>query len=1755
METEIRDQQILELVYGLLDEADAVQLRARIDADAELRHRLEAMKSASKMFAEAARLRTDPVSLVVPSGSEVNDSQIADSGSYTRNFTVPKTGRRARAFWPGLISLAAAIVVGFLGLDAKRAIDARTAAIGGGVLTLRATSPHALQPGVAADALVWCESADGRKHDVDLKLALIDATGDRLGESILQVQTNGDVPVRAALPADAPGKTAAAVALNIEAATDKGIEKIVTPLTPAKSLPNVVASSDRPTYAPGDTVHLRTLSLDRTQIAAVDVPSVMTIAGPVTRHTLPDSPVKQGVQANSWKIPDDASSGKYSIHSQTAATSPSKPAGEFHILPKPQSPSPFQLDLEFLRESYSPGERVVAQMAVKGPTGEALAATASSSALSARGQAIDTTTRSAGYGKFEVDFTLPPDSLRAPSTLATTVSFAGQSQTLVREVPGTPAAPTIDLYPEGGGLVEGVPNRVFFVATGPNRKPVHATGELLVEGKSVANLESRRDGMGHFQWTPRRNEKSAVVVNGVSKSLGESPDQWQEVSLSIQPAVFDAGGSLAISVLSSPIPHSILLTASVGGLQVAQQFVKTTGTITQATMTLPQDVFGVMRITAFAIDQSLTKETLTPLAERLVFRRPAKSLNVQLADASDRYSPGETVRFGLRVQDEKRRAAKSVLGVAVVDESALMGRDRPTPDLLTQFWLTNVLDPAVDVDNANFYLESNPDSMAALELLLGSHGWRRLRTTVGADADRGRMKPAEAVEVPTIVDNAARVRMLLDSQRFELQNCRSVQWRRIAWATGVGIGLSLLSFAWLAVGNRLTSLYTRSRKTFDRVALACLFLGLVAATVFVTRETLTRQKGVARNFEPTGAIAFGNPPATEGKEAAASESLPRRVEAASNKSDPVRDELRTQSRSGGAGGIAGGGGGGLGGGLPAGRPLGPSSALTVGEKSKEELAKQPAPNPAFDVAKLSQEKSDTSGTARQEPPGVRPGYKKDAGPPENSMPPSPAPAAIGRVAATPAEGQSKDNSSLVKPQLKSESRSLNAAVVAPVKPGVPPDSKNAKKSNAADQSASQVGASEFGFSRVQATGDSLIDSIRTGGLESKQRMPRESNSPMSAKRDADDKKSTGAAAVAPPTAATEAPHARTVRGKEPALRGSAAGRKVSAPGRPDAAKATPKLVADPADVLKETDVDKGRSDQRKVASLAKGKATAPTHFREYAYRRIDPTPTRTDFPKTIYWNPFLETDADGLTSIQFQLPDTVTSYRVRTIAHAPGRLGGGIEYIHAELPFSVEPLAPPRLRVGDRFTMPIRLVNRTREPMSVRIACRCGSGLKISQNLVDTFVVPANGWSHTGIALKAVAASARTTVDVAASAGEFTDSVRKQIAIEPQGITLERTLAGTVSRPAAILLDGPMKSKASRIDVAATIYPTIVSELKAAANSIEIEPGDSDQRSRFVAEIVAEAYDHLLRLRGVDPDLVRLAKEKSQGDAYGPAQNFAQNRRNSGVELAAAGPFSDSETERLARQILEFVQSGRLTNATPLIEKLVSLRSASGRFGSIRATYLSAMALSKFEKAVPRKPAPGKCELLVGGQTIAEVGWAANEVDALTIHKVATVIGEDFRELTLRSRDISDARMTLLASWRAESPTPKVGSTIEVDWPRTDWQEKSIQRVNVRVSNATANPSSELMLHFPIPSGATVQLGDRTTFARSQSVVVVDNRGADLVFAIGSLNPGEVRSISVPLLAEIPGQFVLPPTSLRQRGTATIVGLGKSATVAIQPKP
>ena len=169
---------------------------------------------------------------------------------------------------------------------------------------------------------------------------------------------------------------------------------------------------------------------------------------------------------------------------------------------------------------------------------------------------------------------------------------------------------------------------------------------------------------------------------------------------------------------------------------------------------------------------------------------------------------------------------------------------------------------------------------------------------------------------------------------------------------------------------------------------------------------------------------------------------------------------------------------------------------------------------------------------------------------------------------------------------------------------------------------------------------------------------------------------------------------------------------------------------------------------------------------------------RSNFSETAFWTPQLLTNADGSASIEFTVPDSVTSWRVFVHAVTKDLRGGSVDAETKTVKdLMVRPYVPRFLREGDKAEIKVVVNNASTKPLSGSLAFEITDPATGKSLLTDfglaadaakkSFTAPAGG--GTNLTFPVTAPKGLTTVafKAVATAGDLSDGEVRPLPVLP----------------------------------------------------------------------------------------------------------------------------------------------------------------------------------------------------------------------------------------------------------------------------------------------------------------------------------------------------------------------------------------------------
>ena len=233
--------------------------------------------------------------------------------------------------------------------------------------------------------------------------------------------------------------------------------------------------------------------------------------------------------------------------------------------------------------------------------------------------------------------------------------------------------------------------------------------------------------MGKFELTPKKDASYEVKITspiGMAGSFKLPAIKDAGTVLRVVDNIVKPGQPLKVEV-NSTIKSRLMVGVYCRGRLLESIYLDQGKT--SADINLSDPIGGVCRVTVFEERLAVPgTRTLIPVAERLFYRTPAESLRIKLIPDQASYVPGQKVKLKIETSDEISKLVSSIIMLGVVDRSVLTMADEKTARTMpTHFLLTTEIRKSQDLEYTDVLLGEHPRASEALDLLLGSQGWRR----------------------------------------------------------------------------------------------------------------------------------------------------------------------------------------------------------------------------------------------------------------------------------------------------------------------------------------------------------------------------------------------------------------------------------------------------------------------------------------------------------------------------------------------------------------------------------------------------------------------------------------------------------------------------------------------------------------------------------------------------------------------------------------------------------------------------------------------------------------------------------------------------------------------------------------------------------------------------------------------------------------------------------------------------------------------
>jgi uncharacterized protein YfaS (alpha-2-macroglobulin family) len=466
---------------------------------------------------------------------------------------------------------------------------------------------------------------------------------------------------------------------------------------------NVLVSTDKPVYQPGQVIHVRTLALDTLNLHAADAQTVtLTVADPqgnkLLQRALATS--QYGVASVDFTLDSQATSGDYQI---TAALGPNTATRSVEV--KPYTLPRFEITFHPEQSFYLPGETATGVIEARYFFGKPVAG----GQVVVRGSVTDVTretvfevtgaTDADGVYRYAVpvpDFFVGQlDNKSAQIDLEIEVVDTANHLESVDETITVAEKPLlIDAVPESGLLRPGLANRVYLDVSTPDGAPAPAT--LTITGDALAPITTTTDLYGLAVITLTAPDQPFLPLQVVATDaagrevtqpllLGGATGASATVLMRPARSAYQIGETANIDIYVNGHATTVYLDIIKGRQTFGLVALPVVGGVAQAALPIDGSLLGTLELNAYVIgdDGAIVND------RRLLLVDPAPA-EIDVTLDADRYRPGDTATLDIQVQRDSA-PMPGVVGLAIVDESVFSVQEQAPGFARTYFLLEREL--------------------------------------------------------------------------------------------------------------------------------------------------------------------------------------------------------------------------------------------------------------------------------------------------------------------------------------------------------------------------------------------------------------------------------------------------------------------------------------------------------------------------------------------------------------------------------------------------------------------------------------------------------------------------------------------------------------------------------------------------------------------------------------------------------------------------------------------------------------------------------------------------------------------------------------------------------------------------------------------------------------------------------------------------------------------------------------------------------
>ncbi len=469
--------------------------------------------------------------------------------------------------------------------------------------------------------------------------------------------------------------------------TSKSGTDMVEETIQVRSALRALLTTDKPLYQPGQTIHIRALSLTQPEMKPLsDAQVVFEVEDSKGNKVFKvrKTTDRFGISHTDFVLADELNMGVYRIRAIVAGAKEEKTVTvERYVLPK------FKIDFKSDRSFYQPGETVKGEIQVDYFFGKPVAGAKLSIKCSKFDvayvdfQSIEGKTDQNGHYSFEAR--LPEQFVGQPLEAGkasakfeiSVVDTADHKETVTKNLTVTAAPIIVAAVPESGELITKLENKIYIVTTYADATP--ASCKVVWDNPphqaKPITIETDEAGFGEVTFTPEDDSaiKMELAAKDAKGHTGQANVELKtkerkdddSIILRTNKSLYRVGEEVALSIFSTRKSGTVYIDIIKDRQTYLTRTLQLQAGKAADKLSLDATLAGTVQINAYFIG----KNGVIVRDQRLVLVDPANDLSIDVTSDSETYLPGTEAKLQFKVTNKRGEGVASALGVMVVDEA------------------------------------------------------------------------------------------------------------------------------------------------------------------------------------------------------------------------------------------------------------------------------------------------------------------------------------------------------------------------------------------------------------------------------------------------------------------------------------------------------------------------------------------------------------------------------------------------------------------------------------------------------------------------------------------------------------------------------------------------------------------------------------------------------------------------------------------------------------------------------------------------------------------------------------------------------------------------------------------------------------------------------------------------------------------------------------------------------------------------------